>query len=911
MLNAVGAHLSNAQIARRLHISVRTVESHVSALLRKFEVADRRELAALAPGAGFRAAAPGLPSPRTSFVGREGERAAVLAALGESRLVTLVGPGGVGKTRLALEAARSAAPLFHSGCAFADLVPARAGFVVQAVASVFGVAEGPQQPLQAAVLEYLAPCRVLLVLDNCEHVLAEAAAFIDRLLAACPRVWVLATSRERLAVAGEHAVPVPPLSVVAEPGAEACSEAAALFTDRARAAAPDFLAPRGVDELCARLEGVPLAIELAAARCASLGVSGLLAAVDDYLRLLTGGRGADSRHHSVRAVIGWSHDLLDDEEQAMFRDLGVFAGGFDLDGVGAISLDVPRGQAADLVGRLADKSLLTTAPGGSRWQMLDTVRAYALEQLASRGNEPAVRERHLRWAAETAAEIERRVQADQPAQAAWRLSFDAVSGDLRAALGRDCGDRLGEVRCQLARSLGQLAYSCGYLAEARGHFALAARLAPSAGQAAADLLRQARVAAAEGQGEPAFDMLLASAAEAKMAGDDRARSEALMEAVTVAHRISGTFAREVTRAQLCDLLAEATLIAPADDPVLAAQLAAATAWNARSERSMPDGRLADAALAAARQVGDPVLLSGCLDAAAQAEIGAGRYNIARQLGAERHGLVRDLPRYDLRAGYEISDSRSITMAVAAGDLSGALAMAEAATSDAIAADQPMTLFRRIIALALRGEFDAAIADAVGMWESWQRAGSPPGHWMAPAAYAGVLVHGVRGDRESAREWRARAARLAAGQTTRNIVFFAAFSDARVALHRGEHDQAVRVLGAVGMGERPWYDDTQHWDYDAYAWALAAEVAVVASLPGASHLLAVAEPAGQENMWAGACLARASARLHDDRDMLEQSLAGWQRIGSLFERACTLLLIPELAEQGRAELQALGCSIPAI
>jgi len=150
-----------------------------------------------------------------------------------------------------------------------------------------------------------------------------------------------------------------------------------------------------------------------------------------------------------------------------------------------------------------------------------------------------------------------------------------------------------------------------------------------------------------------------------------------------------------------------------------------------------------------------------------------------------------------------------------------------------------------------------------------------------------------------------------GQTTRNIVFFAAFSDARVALHRGEHDQAVRVLGAVGMGERPWYDDTQHWDYDAYAWALAAEVAVVASLPGASHLLAVAEPAGQENMWAGACLARASARLHDDRDMLEQSLAGWQRIGSLFERACTLLLIPELAEQGRAELQALGCSIPAI
>src|SRR5215467_16258121 len=381
VLDAVGAHLSNAQIAGRLHISVRTVESHVSALLRKFDVADRRELAALAPAAGFRAAATGLPSPWTSFVGRKGERASVLAALGESRLVTLIGPGGVGKTRLALEVARGAASLFPSGCAFTDLVPAGEGFVAQAVASVLGVSEGPQQPLLAAVLEHLAPCRLLLVLDNCEHVLAEVAGFIDRLLAACPGVRVLATSRERLAVAGEHAVPVPPLSLVAGPGAEACSEAAALFTDQASAAAPGFVVSRGVDELCQRLEGVPLAIELAAARCASLGVAGLLAAVDDHLRLLTGGRGADPRHHSLRAVIGWSHDLLDDAERAMFRDLGAFAGGFDLDAACAIS-HATRGQVADLVGRLTDKSLLASAPGGGRWQMLDTVRAYALEQLA-------------------------------------------------------------------------------------------------------------------------------------------------------------------------------------------------------------------------------------------------------------------------------------------------------------------------------------------------------------------------------------------------------------------------------------------------------------------------------------------------------------------------------------------------
>ncbi|MGN6173739.1 MAG: LuxR C-terminal-related transcriptional regulator [Streptosporangiaceae bacterium] len=226
VLDAVAAHLSNAQIAGRLHISARTVESHVRSLLRKFGAADRRELAALAPAATSQVAAVGLPAPWTSFVGRERERATVLAALGKARLVTLVGPGGVGKTRLAVEAARDAASLFPSGCAFADLVPVREGFVAEAAASVLGVSERPQQPLVEAVLEHLAARRALLVLDNCEHLLAEVAAFTERVLAACPGVRVLSTSRERLAVTGEHLVTVPPLSLVADvDGGEAGSEA--------------------------------------------------------------------------------------------------------------------------------------------------------------------------------------------------------------------------------------------------------------------------------------------------------------------------------------------------------------------------------------------------------------------------------------------------------------------------------------------------------------------------------------------------------------------------------------------------------------------------------------------------------------------------------------------------------------
>jgi predicted ATPase len=323
------------------------------------------------------------------------------------------------------------------------------------------------------------------------------AAFTERVLAACPCVRVLATSRERLAVTGEHLVTVPPLSLIADmDGGEAGSEAAVLFTDRARAVGTDFNPAVAVDELCARLEGMPLAIELAAARSASLGLDGLLAGLDDYLRLLAGGRGADPRHSSLRAVISWSHDLLDDAERTMYRRLGVFAGGFDLDAACAISGDAGRAAVADLVGRLADKSLLVAAPGGGRWRMLDTVRAYALEQLAASGEEQAVRDRHLAWAAETAAALEHRTRAaTELAQAEWRPDFDAVVDDLRAAVSRDTGPGPDGTRHRLARRLGQLAYSRRYLAEARGHFELAAALATSDGQAAADLLAQARVAA--------------------------------------------------------------------------------------------------------------------------------------------------------------------------------------------------------------------------------------------------------------------------------------------------------------------------------------------------------------------------------------------------------------------------------
>ncbi|GAB3896450.1 hypothetical protein GCM10029964_077810 [Kibdelosporangium lantanae] len=323
VLAAVAAGRSNAQIANRLHISVRTVEGHVSSLLRKYGVADRKALADLpVPPAEDEVA--GLPGWRTTFVGRAAEQDAVTTALASNRLVTLVGPGGVGKTRLATRVAGTV----RTGGVFVDLVPARPGSVAQVVATALGVVETPHQPLDAAILARLRREPGLLVLDNCEHVLDDVAHLVEGALGT--RSWVLATSRERLAVAGELVVPVGPLPLG--------SDAEELFARRASVTAADR---DTVARVCARVDGLPLAIELVAARYASLGAEGVLTGLDDRLRLLTGARGT-SRHRSLRAVLDWSHDLLDDEERALFRMLGAFAGEVDLAAVAAVTATPPR-----------------------------------------------------------------------------------------------------------------------------------------------------------------------------------------------------------------------------------------------------------------------------------------------------------------------------------------------------------------------------------------------------------------------------------------------------------------------------------------------------------------------------------------------------------------------------------------
>lgn len=899
----LGAHRSNADIAAMLHISVRTVENHVSSLLRKYGVADRRALGELAVQVQAGAPAPGrlagLPPALTTFVGRSAEREHLVETLRDARLVTLVGPGGMGKTRLVGQIAEAAGPFFPSGGAFVELAAARDGYVAQAVAAALGVTERPQQALEDAVVERLGESRSLLVLDNCEHVIDAVARFAERVLAGCPGTHILSTSRERLGISGERAVPLGPLPLE--------SDAERLFIDRATAADPGFAAdPAVIAKLCARLDGMPLAIELAAARSASLGETGLLAALDDHLRLVAGGRGRNERHRSLRAVIGWSHDLLDDEEQALFRRLAVFAGAFNLDAAAAVSsVGNPCGAIADVLGRLADKSLVTVHHRGAaaRWRMLQTVRAFAIDRLDASGERPEIQARHLRWAAGIATELETKLDGDD-----WYEEFDRLADDLREALAV-APEGPGELPHQLARALAHLAYTRRFLMESLGHYRTAAERAPAPGEAAADLHAAAAVTHAIGDdGQRPFDLLIAAANLAQSAGDRGATATALAQAVTTAKRHPAGFAAEVPHERLCELLDAARSAADGSgNAVVAARLAEATAWAAASSRSIgatsgrhqADPTLAEAAVAAARATGDPVLISAALDAVATADLVAGRTADLRRIMDERLTLLPAMPRHDPSAAQEIIDTYRMAhlAALGGGDLPAALSIGQQTMDDDLAGSSYHSAALLLTPLVLSGRFDEALRMAGTAWEGWRRASRPRTGTMSPPMAAVALVHGLRGDDEGYALWRSRAIDVI-GELPPHPTFLT-MVDARLALHAGRLEDAAALVRLAFNGTRSWSPP--------YAQAVGAELAVVAGLSDARALLSAAER--HDNAWVSACTARARGRLDGDATALADAVAGWERIGARFERACTLLLLPDRFAEGQRDLAALGVRVP--
>lgn len=440
--------LTNREIAQRLFISGRTVDGHLDHIREKLGVSNRAQVAAwfaqqAYPEAPTAPVLSNLPLPATSFVGRKRDVAEVRERLAASRLVTLTGAGGVGKTRVAVEAATELTQQFaepasargrtFSTVCFVDLTPlADNGSVEKAVIDALGGRDEVGQADIDTLAALLANRHSLVVLDNCEHVVQPCASLVARLLLLAPHVRVLATSREALRVAGE---------VVIDLGPMLGHDAVDLFNERARLvehALVDATDARAVTAVCERLDCMPLAIELAAAWAGLLPADEILARLDRRLTLLTrGSRSAPERHRTMRAAIDWSHELLDASQRVLFRRLAVFSGGFSLPAAEAVCADdhLERENILGCVAELASKSLLSASRGAdaqARYRMLEMVREYATDQLMSSGEENALRTRHLGYCVSLAEEGSEELHGRE--QLVWLDRLEQDRANLLAAL---------------------------------------------------------------------------------------------------------------------------------------------------------------------------------------------------------------------------------------------------------------------------------------------------------------------------------------------------------------------------------------------------------------------------------------------------------------------------------------------
>jgi predicted ATPase/DNA-binding XRE family transcriptional regulator len=647
-----------------------------------------------------------LPAVASSFIGRGQEIDAVLALLGEARLVTLTGPGGIGKTRLSLAIAERAGSMVDDAW-FIDLSPVgSAALVVQQVAAVFGIVEQPRRQISAVLVERLREARSLLVLDNCEHLIDASAELAGLLLRSCPRLRILATSRQSLGIDGESAWRVPPLAL---PDAQAESadaeryEAVRLFVERARAMESGFvLTPANtgsVAQICREVDGMPLAIELAAARARVLSVQQIAERLDDRLRLLSAGpRGLPERQRTLRATLDWSYDLLDASERALLRRSAVFFGGFDLDAAEAVCAgsDLAPDAVLDALDRLADKSLIgvDTTTGMARYRLLEMVRQYALDRLAEANERAEYNARHAAWGLALALRAEAEAQGAEQRRWLDRLSLD--HDNLRAALEWSLSaDGEPETGLRLATALRPFWFTRGYASEGRRWLARLLAVGGSTDVQARALDAAAALAHSQGDLGVAGQLLSNSLAQWQALGD-RAGAATALNLLGIVEKDRGN-------------------------------LAAATA-------------ALEEALAIRRAQGERGRVSAILNNLAAVAMDAAAYNQAVALLEESLAIKRELGD---RVGVAVSLANLAETARLSGDFRRAVELAEEAQALAGELGVPLRRAQHLhvvgVSLARLGEFGRARAALVEALEIFARLDTRVGAALCCEGLAQVAV----------------------------------------------------------------------------------------------------------------------------------------------------------------------------